>query len=245
MAAPFDLKFPGCPVLLVTSTKGGTGKSSTVQTLAVTAMQAGRKVCVIDLDPSGQLTEWKKRRGNADIDVSPVPAHYLKDAIEIARKDGTNFIIIDTAGTRVNYATEAARQSDLVLIPARPSTKEMEKIGETLEQLTLAGNPPRFIVFNRVHHSASTKLEEPRRIAREGFKVMPLPFHFTDREPAYDAADDKGLGPQEIEPDGPTAREAAMVFRFICEFLKLGRSEGNADHDRARSEAGQAEQRTA
>jgi chromosome partitioning protein len=243
MREPITLKIPGVPVLLVTSTKGGTGKSTTVQTLAVAATQAGWNVCVIDLDPSGQLTEWKKRRGKADISVSPIPAHYLADAIQIAKGEGSNFIIIDTAGTRVNYGIEAARVSDLVFIPTRPATKEMEKIGETLEQLAMAGEPPRFIVFNRVHPSVTTGLEQARRVAREGFKAMPLPFHFTTRH-VYDVAEDKGLGAQEVEPDGPVANEAAMIFRFICEFLNLGRSEENADLDRAGRKTSQAEHRT-
>jgi cellulose biosynthesis protein BcsQ len=274
MAHPFSLKIPGLPVILATSTKGGSGKTCTVQGVLIAAKFAGFSVAALDLDPIGSLYNWNTRRrltqaiargkerfGRAptdeelailldepdspdDITVSPTQPHAIADSLKILRAAGKNFVVIDTAGSHNNYADQAAKMSDLVLIASKPVTKELEHLPRTLNQLAIAGNPPRFCVFNRVHPLKTTGLEQPRRICREIYNTIPLPLHFTDRT-IWDTADDMGLSPQELEPDGPAAVEANDIFRFICNFMNLGRSEHadiNDEHARIATEAGGGEQ---
>jgi cellulose biosynthesis protein BcsQ len=277
MGDPFPirkLKIPDFPVILTTSTKGGSGKTCTAQGILVAAKLAGFHVCALDLDPIGSLYKWKTRRkltqaiargkqqlgrpptdeelaaliGEPDppdeITISPTQPHAIADSLKILKAAGKNFAVIDTAGSEHNYADQAARVSDLVLIAAKPVTKELEHLPGTLNQLAIAGDPPRFCVFNRVHPLKTTALEQPRRICREIYKTIPLPLHFTNREPEWDAADDMGLSPQELNPDGPAAREATDIFRFICEFLNLGRSEHESvdEHPRTATETRGGEQ---
>lgn len=256
-----NLKIAGLPVILTTNTKGGSGKTCTAQGILIAAKLAGFNVCALDLDPIGSLYKWKSRRrltqaiargkqqfGRAptdeelatfiaepdppdEITISPTQPHAIADSLSILKAAGKNFAVIDTAGSEHNYADQAARVSDLVLIASKPVTKELEHLPGTLNQLAIAGDPPRFCVFNRVHPLKTTSLDQPRRICREIYKTIPLPLHFTNREPEWDAADDMGLGPQELNPDGPAAREATDIFRFICEFLNLGRREHDESTD--------------
>jgi MinD-like ATPase involved in chromosome partitioning or flagellar assembly len=276
MFQPIALKIPDLPVILATSTKGGSGKTCTVQGVIIAAKCAGFRVAALDLDPIGSLYKWKTRRkltqavargkerfGRPPTDdelaalldepdppdeilVSPTQPHAIADSLKILKSAGKNFVMIDTAGSEHNYADQAARVSDLVLIASKPVTKELEHLPGTLNQLAIAGNPPRFCVFNRVHPLKTTALAQPRRICSEIYKTISLPLHFTNREPVWDAADDMGLSPQEIEPDGAAAREATDIFRFICEFLNLGRSEHGAhindEHARNAKEARGGEQ---
>jgi len=258
MPSPFPLKIPGLPVVLTTFTKGGSGKSSSVQAILVAAKVAGFRAAALDLDPIGSLYKWKTRRrftqavakgkerfgrqpkpdeieqllGEPDPDdeitVSPTQPHAIKDSLTILKRAGKNFVVIDTAGSKTNYADTAGRHADLVLLATKPSTKELEHMPDTLDQLAVAGHPPRFCLFNRVHHSVTTGLEQPQRMVREHYNTAPFPYHFTHRAAVWDMADDMGLGPQELEPNGAVAQETANVFRFICEFLNLGRSEQNA-----------------
>jgi MinD-like ATPase involved in chromosome partitioning or flagellar assembly len=272
------LKLPGLPVILTTSTKGGSGKTCTAQGMLIAAKLAGFSVCALDLDPIGSLYKWKTRRkltqaiargkqqfGRVptdeelaelvaepdppdEITVSPTQPHALVDSLKILKAAGKNFAVIDTAGSHQNFADQAAKVSDLVLIASKPITKELEHLPGTLNQLAIAGDPPRFCVFNRVHPLKTTGLEQPRRICREIYNTIPLPLHFTDRCPVWEAADDMGLGPQELDPSGPAATEANNIFRFICEFLNLGRSEhANTidEHTGTPTKTGGGEQQTA
>ena len=270
MSHPFPLKIPDLPVILTTSTKGGSGKTCTAQAILVAAKLAGFSAAALDLDPIGSLYKWKTRRtltramargkaqfGRAPTDeelaalmaepdspdeiiVSPMQPHALADSLKILKTGGRNFVVIDTAGSHQNFADQAAKVSDLVLIASKPITKELEHLPGTLTQLAIAGEPPRFCVFNRVHPLKTTGLEQPRRICREIYNTMPLPLHFTDRCPVWETADDMGLAPQELEPGGPASIEIAGIFHFICEFLNLGRSEhaniGADEYPRAATE---------
>ena len=49
--------------------KGGSGKSTLASSLAVAAQEMKEKVCVVDMDPQGSLTNWLKTRGADDIEV--------------------------------------------------------------------------------------------------------------------------------------------------------------------------------
>ncbi len=229
------VRLSGMPCVLLTNTKGGSGKTSEVQALAVAAAQAGYRVVIFDIDPNGSISKWKKRRRMTsavrvlkdqlkryptpdevrlylrdtpdppdEIIVSPMQPHAMEDALELSQRSGRTFAIIDVAGAKHNFTDELARFADVVLIPTRPSTKEMENLGDVLAQLKMGGDPPRFISFNRVHASTTSGLDPYREFVREAYNLLCLPIHFTRREGLFDKADDMGLGPQEVELDGPT-----------------------------------------
>lgn len=267
MPKPFPLKIAGLPVVLMTNTKGGSGKTMTAQALAVAAKLAGYMVCVLDLDPIGSMYKWKARRhftqalargkerlGRAPTDteladlldepdapdeilVTPAQPHAIEDSLKILKRAGRNFVIIDTAGSKQNYADQAAQHADLVLIPTKTVTKEIEHLPDTLSQLAIAGHPPRFCLFNRVNPLATTALEKPRQMVRDHYNTTPFPHHFTTRT-VWDEADDMGLTPQELPRDPAAAEEIARVFGFVCDFMNLGRSATPyaADDEHARSD---------
>jgi chromosome partitioning protein len=161
----------------------------------------------------------------AEITVTSLQPHAIREALRIAKRNGVSFAVIDVAGSKHNYAEEAAKFADLVLIPAKPITKELEHLPETKTQLVLAGQPPFFVLFSRVHPQATTSLEQPRRIAREYYNATPFPYHFTYRPVVWETADDLGLTPQELDIDPEAKAEIERAFRFISEFLNIERGE--------------------
>jgi Mrp family chromosome partitioning ATPase len=48
------------------SRKGGTGKSTLAIGLAVAATEAGHKVCLLEADPLGTVSNWRRRRTSAE-----------------------------------------------------------------------------------------------------------------------------------------------------------------------------------
>src|SRR5689334_14341351 len=59
-------------LLLLSSAKGGSAKTTTARNLAVIAAQAGLRVATIDLDGQESLTRWWKKRP----DEAPAIQHY-------------------------------------------------------------------------------------------------------------------------------------------------------------------------
>jgi hypothetical protein len=65
--------------------------------------------------------KWKDRREDENPAVVSAQASRLKQTMDTARGGGVDFVFIDTAGRKDDSALNAARASDLVLIPTRPS----------------------------------------------------------------------------------------------------------------------------
>src|SRR5262245_41517917 len=90
------------PVLIValTQTKGGSGKSTIAQNLAVEAVRDGRRVLLVDLDPAQSAAKWWRRRGgpaNPMLETTVRSLGTLIDAIE-KKAGGPDVVILDTPG---------------------------------------------------------------------------------------------------------------------------------------------------
>jgi chromosome partitioning protein len=55
------------------------------------------------------------------------------------------------AGKNESAAIDAARLSDLVLIPTRPQVFDMETLPTVRNLIRAAGDPPTFILYNFIH----------------------------------------------------------------------------------------------
>src|SRR5271170_8073404 len=108
--------------------KGGVGKTTIALGLAVAAVRAGHAAAIVDLDPQASAAKWKDRRADDNPAVVSAQASRLKQVIDSARTGGVDFLFIDTAGRKDNSALDAARMSDLVLIPTRPKILEVETL---------------------------------------------------------------------------------------------------------------------
>jgi cellulose biosynthesis protein BcsQ len=60
-------------IIAVISQKGGTGKTTTILNLAVSAMQDGKRVVIADLDPQASATTWYRLRSGG-VEQEPIDA---------------------------------------------------------------------------------------------------------------------------------------------------------------------------
>jgi chromosome partitioning protein len=201
--------------------KGGTGKTTLALGLAVTAARDGRAVAVIDLDPQASAANWKDRRSGENPAVVSAQASRLEPTLEAARASEAELAIIDTAGRSDNSAKNAARVSDLVLIPTRSNMIEVEALGEARDILHLAGNPPARVVLNAIHPQATRHVAEATAMIARVFGLQVSPAYLCHRS-AYAEALTTGKTAQELDPEGRAAVELERLYQFVCELLKMG-----------------------
>ncbi len=201
-------------VISLVGQKGGTGKTTMALGIAVAASHAGKAVAVIDIDPQASAANWHDRREAEETAVVSAQATRLKQTLKAAEDAGAELAIIDTAGRKDDSALNAARVSDLVLIPARPNILELETLPSAVDILRLAGSPKAYVVLNGVHPSASKQAEEAKAMIRETFSIDCTPSHVCQRS-AYADAMASGATPQELDPDGKAAGEMSALYDFI------------------------------
>ena len=143
--------------IAIISQKGGAGKTTLAVHLAVFAEQSGLMTAVIDLDPQATAAKWGDRREETPPEVISAQAVRLPQLLTTAREGGADLTIIDTAPNSDSTALAAAKAADLILIPCRPATFDLDAIGTTVDMAKLA-NIPAVVVLNAGRRAAPLRM---------------------------------------------------------------------------------------
>jgi chromosome partitioning protein len=204
--------------IAMVSRKGGTGKSTLAIGLAVAAMEAGRKVCVLEADPLGTVSNWRRRRTAAEPTVEIVHDGYaIFHRVPDLARGGVTVTIVDTAGGWSDASRGAMAAADFCLIPARPSPADIEAAAPTLAAVRESGKPFAF-VLNQVQprsarlNTAAGSLGE-RAVALKIANVLALPA-IVLRNEQQDALG-MGLGITEYAPSGKSAKEIRGLWQWV------------------------------
>ena len=119
-------------IIVIASSKGGVGKSTTALALGAALAARGAGVTIIDADPNQPIARWDERTKDAGVTVDRlnVVSCTSKDEIldtinEAAQK--TAFVIIDLEGTANMMVGYAISQASLVLIPLQGSQLDADE----------------------------------------------------------------------------------------------------------------------
>src|SRR4051812_38444503 len=115
--------------LVLTTQKGGAGKTTLAASLAVAAQEDGERVLAIDVDPQGSLWSWSQRRGLNGVKAVKSDAADIRKLLAQARQKGEaapTLAIIDTPGQFGGGVTLALQDADLCLMPVKPSILDVE-----------------------------------------------------------------------------------------------------------------------
>lgn len=219
--------------IAILNQKGGSGKSTLVECLAVAADLDGQAVAILDMDPQGTSYEWGKRRkatameqaeeageDPAEVAVNPAviavtQANY-KDEWQRLKDLGADLVIIDTPARLDTWAMNAAELSDLVIIPAKPTVKDLERVEASIKLACTTETRPAFIVLNQVRPQGDRTAQAEEFIKAKRYPVCPARLGF---RVAFEDADTIGQTPQEYEPKGQAALEIAHVYRYTSKLL--------------------------
>ena len=197
-------------ILAIISQKGGAGKTTLAVNLAVAAEMADVPTVIIDLDPQASAKTWHDLRGKDAPVVVSAQASRMQEVIEIARSNGAELVIIDTAPHSESGALGAARAADLVLIPCRPAILDLKAIGTSGDLAALAKKEA-VVVLNAVPHQG--KLAEEAGEAVRGYGLSIAPVRLTQRA-AYVHSLTAGQAALEFEPQGKAAQEILELYKW-------------------------------
>lgn len=223
-------------IISVIGQKGGTGKTTLAQILAVEAETDNAVAAIVDLDPQVSACQWGDlRKADGPVIVDAQPARLAK-TLDTAQAHGVTFAIIDTAGRAEQAAFAAARVADLVILPMQPTVADLKTVQATQDLLKLAGVPRHVAVLTRVKPRGSRHEETADWLREQGIPVCPVTLG--DRV-AYQDAYAHGLTPLEFEPRGLAAQECRQLYTFINQLLNETTRKGanhvetQSDHRRA------------
>ena len=220
-------------VVAVVAEKGGVGKTTLSLSLAVAAVKAGRRAAIIDTDPQATASKWTDRRDAEFPWVVPTHAARLSVALDQARAQGVDFVVIDTPPHSGADATEAARRADVVLVPVEPHMFTLETVPKLADLLKLAGNPPVLFVVNKAATQGREAQHAADFIRQQGYAVAPVVLH---ARAAHRHAGNVGQAAPEYEPDGKAAEEVLGLYTYTMQLLKdRRRTHGQAEPTCARA----------
>jgi len=203
--------------------KGGSGKSSLSQALAVyLKIKKNADVLLVDADPQRTTGEWAEER--AESNLPSIPCVEKTGNISADLKDLSTryeWVVIDCGGADSKAMRSALSVSDAALLPFRPKRRDlrtaikMTDIIETVQAL----NPK--IRVRSVITQAPTLPSQAKRIISaksllESLGLFPL-THITRNLNSWDDAEEEGSSVLEHEEDQKAGEDAESVF---SEFLE-------------------------
>ncbi|AKT36382.1 ParA family partition ATPase [Chondromyces crocatus] len=114
-------------IIALTGQKGGIGKSTTAVSLAVAAMERGRKVLVVDADPQGTIRTWGEvacEAGHPSPTIVAMGAAMHRPGQLLAVAPAYDVVLIDCPPRQGDVARSALMVADLAVFPCGPTAAD-------------------------------------------------------------------------------------------------------------------------
>lgn len=197
----------------VQSQKGGAGKSTITVHLATAAVARGLKVRILDTDAQKSAVLWASMRQAKTPEVVSCEPVKLLAAVDKARAEGIELVIIDSPPNAGPDAVDIAKPADLILIPCRPGVFDVSAVKRTIDIAGMAKKP--FLVVLSACPPRAPEIAKTRS-AFEGAGVPVAKVEIETRR-SMDRALQYGESVIEFEPEGESARQ---INQLLDEVLK-------------------------
>ena len=193
------------------NSKGGVGKSTLATAIAVRAARESPRVCLVDLDPQGSVSDWWDRRGEPDNPTLFRNAARASDAVEALDLDGWDWVFLDGPPGSLSVTADAISVSTFVVVPMRASGLDLLASQEAVELCQKAG-VPFLVVFNATKGGAKDRLLDAAR-APLSVERIPIAQTAITQRVAYVTA--TTTGKTGAEKDAAAAEEIEALWREI------------------------------
>jgi chromosome partitioning protein len=197
--------------IVITSQKGGSGKTTLAASLSVAAEQAkDGTVVIIDTDPQNTLATWWNARDAETPQLAPVSLRELPEKIAALAAAGFAYCFIDTPPALTEQSRQVLKLADLVLIPTRPSPNDLWSLGATLDLVKQASAPFAF-VLTQAKANARLTIQTVAALSDHGPVLQAVVHDRVD----YAASMTDGRTVLEINPSGPAALETEALWLLV------------------------------
>ena len=197
--------------IVITSQKGGSGKTTLAAHLAVEAERVGdAPAWLIDTDEQGTLSQWHERREAETPQRAEMPFARLAAGLTNMAERGAAYCFIDTAPTISSQSASLIDLADLVLIPVRPSPADLWAVAETVTLVKNAGKPFLF-VLTQAKPQATITAQTVAALSQHGRVAQSF---IADRVP-YAGAMTGGRTAPELSPKSAAAQEIASLWSDV------------------------------
>lgn len=209
-------------IISVTSLKGGVGKSTISQNLAVCFAHMGYRTAIVDTDTNASSIHWS---GLRDESLPEIMVFGLTNSDALRKNikkinDDYDIIVIDGTPSISKLVSTILVLGDVVLIPIRPSGFDIwatEKFLESYEQAkTLKGEMEAYFVINEYNPRAN--LNNEIKEALKELEIATMETTFRTRI-AYGESSVLGLGAYEYR-DEKAKKEATNLANEVLTILK-------------------------
>lgn len=162
----------------ITNLKGGVGKTTISQNLAVCFAHMGFKTCIIDTDENQNSLVWSGARDSDLPDVTVVgviDTNAFTKTVDKLHKD-YDVVIIDGTPSLSEMATGIIVASDILIIPILPSAHDYRAMTPFFKRykdaVMLKGEIPAYFLINQ--YSSNGNIYKRMKEVIESFKVKVL-----------------------------------------------------------------------
>ena len=202
--------------IMVAKQKGGVGATTLARELGVAAASAGKNVVLVDLDPQGTLRGWWNRRtegaqGEPNPALAAPPPTRMAEALDELRAASVDLCIIDTPPSVHPFLGAVMRLADLILLPTRATTDDLEALPAVLDLVEESGRPFVFVVTQAAPGKSRLYDDALPVLAQRGRVAPPLRIRAD-----FPVAAATGRTTTEAAPRSKAAEEVAALWQFVA-----------------------------
>lgn len=208
-------------IITIASLKGGVGKSTIAQNLAVCFSHQGYKVAIVDTDTNQSCIEWSEDRPDDKpfIYVSQLPDGKALSKNIIGLTDNYEIVLIDGTPSLNPITSRIISIADLLVIPVkaglmdlRATQKFIDRYEQAIEQK--GEDIPAYFLFNQ--YKSRLIVSKQTSDVLEQSDIKALKTRIGDRT-AYNIANSEGLGA--FEYNDPKAKKE--IISLTNELIKI------------------------